>query len=537
MSRDCLKRVYTLGLAWRLTGKRPYAERAKREILNVCAFKDWNPSHFLDTAEMSHAVGVGYDWLYSGLSEDDRKTIRAGLIKNGMKPGLKAYGLGRDKAAWWTRSEFNWNQVCNSGLAIGSLAIAETDPEYAKEIVPRAVKSLPKAIASYAPDGAWGEGPGYWNYATNYTVYGIEAMRTALGTDYGLAKMKGFAEAGLFPLYGSGPSMMWLHYADCGENSSRRNSPLFFWFAREAGCDLLAADEIAMMKKRGAVPLDVIWYHPPRAGRRPALPLDRLFGGPVEVALFRSAWDDPQALFVGLKAGYNQVNHGHLDLGNFEVEALGVRWARDLGSDNYNLPDYWSKGRGGTRWKYYRLNSQSHNVPLLDGENQDPYGKSKFVKFKAAPERSTRPSGHEAFGIVDMTSAYPKKATKVLRGVKVLAGRRAVLVQDELALTKTCEVAWGMTTDAKIETRGNHAALTLKGELCRALILTPKGAAFTVESAERKAPEKTNRGVRRLVIRLADQSGGVRVAVLLAPAWPGGGKIRAPKVEPLAQWK
>ena len=88
--------------------------------------------------------------------------------------------------------------------------------------------------------------------------------------------------------------------------------------------------------------------------------------------MFRSAWDDPAALFVGVKAGYNQVNHGHLDLGNFELDALGERWARDIGSDDYNLPGYWSGGRGGKRWSYYRLGSESHNVCMLGGAQQDP---------------------------------------------------------------------------------------------------------------------------------------------------------------------
>ncbi len=61
ISRECLHRIYALGLAYRWTGEQKYAEKAVENLLTVCAFKDWNPSHFLDTAEMSHAVGLGYD--------------------------------------------------------------------------------------------------------------------------------------------------------------------------------------------------------------------------------------------------------------------------------------------------------------------------------------------------------------------------------------------------------------------------------------------------------------------------------------------
>ncbi|MBT3198889.1 MAG: heparinase, partial [Phycisphaerales bacterium] len=69
VSRDCLRRTYALSLAWRWTGEKKYADQAIKNLLAVCAFKNWNPSHYLDTAEMSHAVGLGYDWLYPQIDE------------------------------------------------------------------------------------------------------------------------------------------------------------------------------------------------------------------------------------------------------------------------------------------------------------------------------------------------------------------------------------------------------------------------------------------------------------------------------------
>jgi len=82
------------------------------------------------------------------------------------------------------------------------------------------------------------------------------------------------------------------------------------------------------------------------------------------------------------------VNHGQLDLGNFELDALGERWARDLGSDDYNLDGYFDRKPGGKRWNYYRNISQSHNVPLIGGEGQDPAGRairlSLFPRAKPA---------------------------------------------------------------------------------------------------------------------------------------------------------
>ncbi len=538
VSRECLHRIYALGLAYRWTGEQKYAEKAVENLLTVCAFKDWNPSHFLDTAEMSHAVGLGYDWLYSYLDVTTREKIRAGLVKNGLEPALSAY-----KKSWWSKSEHNWNQVCNGGMIVGALAIAESEPRYAEQIIISAIESLPRALKSYGPDGAWMEGPGYWSYATRYTAYGLTALQTALGKDFGLLQIEGLAESGNFPIYTSGPRGLYLNFADSGEKSSRRPMPCMFWLAQTYDNSLYAEAEHAEIAKRDASAQHVVWYVPAPAKMPAAKDLDRYFRGPVEIAVFRSAWDDPQALFVGVKAGYNQVNHGHLDLGNFELDALGVRWVRDLGSENYNLPGYWDGRRGGRRWSYYRLNSKSHSVPLLDGEDQDPLAISKFTRFSAVLR--TPFGGHltvetersSAFVLVDLTSAYKKSANKVTRGVAMVENRRAVLVQDEFDIENSCELVWAMTTDAKINIKEKDTAvLTLAGRKLIARILSPSIAGFAVESAQQKPPQKTNKGVSRLIIRLPNAKGSVRVAVLLSPVWKNKEVVTKVPIKPLTQW-
>ena len=58
-ARKMLKRASVLGLAWHLWGDDRYAARGRAELLAVAAFEDWNPHHFLDTAEMAAAVSIG----------------------------------------------------------------------------------------------------------------------------------------------------------------------------------------------------------------------------------------------------------------------------------------------------------------------------------------------------------------------------------------------------------------------------------------------------------------------------------------------
>src|SRR5687767_1402427 len=129
VSRQVLGRVATWGGLYRLTGEEKYATRCREEMLAAAAFEDWNPSHFLDTAEMSNALGIGYDWIFSTLSNEDRRIIRTAIIEKGLKPGLKVYESDRG----WHKRTNNWNQVCNGGLTVGALAIADEEPAIARQ--------------------------------------------------------------------------------------------------------------------------------------------------------------------------------------------------------------------------------------------------------------------------------------------------------------------------------------------------------------------------------------------------------------------
>ena len=124
-------------------------------MLAVAAFSDWNPSHFLDVAEMTFAMAVGYDWLFHQLGADSRKTIRTAIVQKGVTLPFTTRHKG------WVRARNNWGQVCHGGLTAGALAVLEDEPELAAKTVHNALQNVHFSMDAYAPNGSYPEGPGY----------------------------------------------------------------------------------------------------------------------------------------------------------------------------------------------------------------------------------------------------------------------------------------------------------------------------------------------------------------------------------------
>ena len=510
VSRELLNRTTHLALAYHFSGDKKYLEAAVANMRTVCEFSDWNPSHFLDVAEMSNGVAIGYDWLYPFLSEADRTFIRNGLKTKGLDEYKKIY-----ETAWWAKGDNNWNQVCNGGLIVASLAIAETDPKYADEYIPKAIANLPYSNKFYAPDGAWYEGPGYWAYATEYLSYGMSALQTALGTMKNLETTEGLSKTGFAPMLTTGPTNYIFNFADSGENSKGTTSPAMFFMANTYSNTDISNYLHNYMSATSALakPFHVVWYRSP-SNSAPAVPLDHMLKGELnDLVIMRSSWTDKFATWVGVKSGTNSSPHSHLDLGSFELDAGGVRWAKDLGSDDYNLDGYWTMGVGGKRWSYYRLGSLSHNVPILGNKNQYELAKATFS--------STSLNVSEPNAILDLSQAYRDYSSKSTRKISLVNNRKDVVIEDDFVIKSATEVAWGMTTDQSIEILPSGKAIlrnaTITTKTLEAEIISPMGAKFTIESASKSAPEKLNSGTQRLMVRIANQIGNVKLQIKLSP--------------------
>ena len=507
-ARAAVDRIYRLGLVYRIEGEPAMAARAIQELMHAAALKDWDPKHFLDTAELTHAVAIGYDWFFPVLSPEQRTVVRAALCRNGLEEGVYFYTAGWPITAryWdfnWSVCNFNWNQVCNGGMSIGALAVADEAPALAGRILSGALKSIRQAMAEFAPDGGWIEGPGYWEYATSYNTYFLAALDSAIGPDViaPYLRMPGFDKTGDFRLHVTGPLNRTFNFGDSRDRVDR--SSQLFWMAEK-----FKRPEYAWYAKQAVAsqpaPLDIVWYSPHQTDPQTAgMPLDACFRH-VAMAFMRGAWNDPLAAYVGFKGGNNQANHTHLDLGSFVYDADGCRWAMDLGRDDYALPFYFEFGK----IRYYRLKTVGHNTLVFEGKNQCPTAEAPIISFHTEPER--------AFAVADLSQAYRMKPGQVLRGVALLH-RRNLVLRDDFAMTASAEVAWQMHTQADIAVQGARAVLRQNNKTLTVTIVEPEGAVFEVQTAHSPPPESQQPEVSKVVIRLSLPAGKTRLTVTLCP--------------------
>ncbi len=505
-SRRVFDRVSTLALVYRIEGSRKYLDRCWSELAAASQFSDWDPAHFLSAAEMTAGFALAYDWLYDAWTDAQRQTIRQAIVRLGLLPGLAAYRSGRRWPAW----NSNWNIVCNSGLALGALAVADEAPDIAGEILVRALSSIPIGLRQFGPDGGWGEGPMYWENATLFAALCLDSFQTACGSQFTVEDIPGMDRCGWFPVYLNGPAGGAFNFADAIEDPSPRSGPQLFWLARRFHEPRYAQYEIENHTGR-ITALELIWG----AGIEPqpwrTIEPDRYFRG-VEVATMRDGWNGARGWFVGFKAGSNTVDHAHLDVGSFVLEAKGVRWAIDLGPDDYDLPGY--SRDDDQRWTYYRLRPEGHNTIVIDpgaGPGQDHAGAGRITSFTASPQGVDLSA--------DLAGAYPA-AERIVRSVSFVRGK-TVRVQDAIKLRRAGEIWWFLQTRARVQPSagGRELVLSQAGETLNLRLLEPESARFETGPAEplsaspHPPKQAVNLGVTRIAIHLS-QVRDTSIAVL-----------------------
>lgn len=474
----------------------------------MAALPNWYPQHFLDTAEGALGMAIGLDWLHDALTVEERDQFAKAIIDKALRASLL---VGDEKT--WVAGNNNWTAVCHGGLVIGALAVAEREPVLARQIVERALKHVPHYSALYAPVGGYSEGPDYWAYGTTFYALMTEALRTTFGTTCELERAAGFLQTADYTLQMTAPSGLFYNFADNG--SELGFEPIMFWFARElGGADLLQRELPRLASLENAVasgtsrddgsrmlPLALLWRTPSLAT---APSTQRALswwseGGTQPQAVMRSAWNDPSATFVGIKAGCADDSHAHMDIGSFILEAKGVRWAVDLGRESYpharanglTNAELFGTKQDSKRWSIFRCGPESHNLLRFDNAPQRVDAKAEI-----RPEQG-------GF-MVDLSPVVRDLVAHAQRRF-TLHSDRSLNICDEWKTGGTAtDASWQWLTQAAVLIESDGFTLKQASQSLRLRVVASAKATFSFEdvSEPRHKFDSPNPGLSRLLIRL-----------------------------------
>ncbi|GAA2043648.1 heparinase II/III family protein [Catenulispora yoronensis] len=284
----------------------------------------------------------------------------------------------------------NWLAVVAGGVGMAALAFFPDDAKRLAMILKRAQKSMVRYLAQFPDDGGCSEGMDYWVYGFGYFAYFAEAWRERGGPDLLLDKKVREIAAfparvafgdGRFPSFSDGSEAAPIPTGLMSRLVERLGVPIPYL----AAVPSFASDSCHRWPH---IARDIEWTTERVLERR---------GEPGAVFLPSLEWlvDRGGPAEFAAKAGHNDEDHNHLDVGQFILRAGGETLLADLGAGEYNA-DYF----GPKRYEDIHTATEGHSVPLVDGQGQRP-GREYAAKVERYAE-----TGHGAILTLDLTGAY-----------------------------------------------------------------------------------------------------------------------------------
>lgn len=300
---------------------------------------------------------------------------------------------------WWMgfQGSFvnNWNVWCNANV-LKCMWLIEDDSQQRALGIEKILRSADQFVNYYNEDGACEEGPEYWGHAGGKLYELIETLNAMSGGQFQPYTNDKVKNIGRYIQLAHISGNYFVNFADASPKLKsypgliKRIGHLIEDESLES-----FAKELAMtnewMKKAPQGPLGKVipdlvlgnkWLN--EADTAPVEPSH--FFEQTGMCVARDMGDKSEGFVFAAKGGHNNESHNHNDVGSFILYFNGQPFLVDAGVGTYTKKTFSSK-----RYEIWNMQSEQHNLPLINGlgqQNGKQY-KAENISFKDEGEQLT----------------------------------------------------------------------------------------------------------------------------------------------------
>ncbi len=428
------------------------------------------PDHREHIMDLGHGgIAQMLSWTYYFLNKEFDKVdpiisirLRHELQKREIEPYLQRRDL------WWMAHEIgpndiinNWNPWCNSNALI-CFFLLENNKDVLAEAVYKSMTSIDLYLNFVKADGGCDEGPSYWGHAAGKLYDYLQML--SLGTNGKISifdepQIRNMGEYIVRSYIGNG----WVvNFADASAKGGG-DAALIYRYGTAVNSDLMKGYAAILNKEKPVKlggwgdmfrQLETLRCIPQLRKETPVYHTPAYTWYPETQFCYFS---NKNGMFMATKGGHNNESHNHNDIGTLSLYINTTPILIDAGVGTYTRQTFSSE-----RYNIWTMQSNYHNLPMINGVAQRNGGKYKATEVKVNTKAKTFSA--------NIATAYPEaaKVEKWTRSYRL--GSNNLKIEDTFSLKETIApnqvnfLTWGKVDTSKagvitIEVKGEKAAL------------------------------------------------------------------------------
>lgn len=303
----------------------------------------------------------------------------------------------------------NWNPWANSNI-LHAILLMEKDSLKRAWYVYKTMRSVDYFLNAYPEDGGCDEGPHYWGVAGGAMFEYLEILSLASGDKIKLFDQDFIKRIGNYICKVNVGHPYVLNFADASPRRGASGGMIYRYGKAISDEEMVAYGAFLAQLSERKVPghgrgiyntLVNNEIYPGILKAEAIEPLRADFYLPdLQWAGGRDQAGTKRGFYFGAKGGSNGESHNHNDVGSFMVFFNGEPVLIDVGAEAYTKNTFDPV----ERWKIWCMQSQYHNVPVINGTQQPPG--EQYQAMEVYFSKSNREVRFET----ELSGAYPEEA-------------------------------------------------------------------------------------------------------------------------------